>query len=198
MAHLRLCRRGAALTIARVRLSKNPSIDLGAMHPHQATIEAFYHAFAMLDPETMAVCYAEDARFTDAVFRLRGRREVAAMWHMLCRSVKTSGRQDWKLDYCVLRADDQQVLACWSVRYRFGAQGNTVHNSVQTRFVFDRDGRIVQHEDQFDFWRWSRQALGTRGWLLGWTPMLQHRVRAHARRRLDAYLAQAPGGVLAA
>ena len=32
------------------------------MHPNQQTIEMFYGAFARLDPDTMARCYADDAR----------------------------------------------------------------------------------------------------------------------------------------
>ena len=47
------------------------------MHPNQHSIENFYSAFARLDPDAMAQCYAEDASFDDEVFSLRGRREVA-------------------------------------------------------------------------------------------------------------------------
>ena len=40
------------------------------------------------------------------------------------------------------------------------------------------DGLIVDHVDRFSFWKWSRQAIGTKGLLLGWTPFL----RAQGRR----------------
>lgn len=167
------------------------------MHPNQATVEAFYHAFAALDAETMAACYAADARFQDAVFTLEGKHEVAAMWRMLCRGVRAGARQDWKLDYNVLRADGRHVGAHWVVRYHFGATGHMVHNRVDASFVFDRTGRIAQHHDVFDFWRWSRQALGTPGLLLGWSPLLRQKVRANARRKLDTFLAEQANAVAA-
>jgi hypothetical protein len=46
---------------------------------------------------------------------------------------------------------------------------------------------IAEHEDDFDFHRWSRQALGTSGLLLGWTPLLRDAVRRRARARLDEF-----------
>ena len=62
-----------------------------------------------------------------------------------------------------------------------------MHNAIDATFEF-RDGLIVRHVDRFDFWRWSRQALGPIGLLLGWTPILRRKVRRTVRRTLDAYL----------
>ena len=45
----------------------------------------------------------------------------------------------------------------------------------------DEAGKIVRHIDRFDFWRWSRMALGPAGLLLGWTPLLHKKVQAKAR-----------------
>ena len=39
-----------------------------------------------------------------------------------------------------------------------------------------------------NFWRWSRQALGPIGMLLGWSPMVRGKVRAQAARALDQYM----------
>ena len=61
------------------------------MNPTQQSIETFYSAFARLDADTMAQCYAEDASFEDEVFSLRGRREVAGMWRMLCQATRAKG-----------------------------------------------------------------------------------------------------------
>ncbi|PZQ55972.1 MAG: ketosteroid isomerase, partial [Variovorax paradoxus] len=52
------------------------------------TIRRFYDAFAALDGDTMAACYAEDAAFDDEAFSLRGRREVGSMWKMLCGATR--------------------------------------------------------------------------------------------------------------
>jgi hypothetical protein len=39
------------------------------------------------------------------------------------------------------------------------------------------------------FWQWSRQALGTPGLVLGWTPLLRRKVGSQARAGLDAFIA---------
>lgn len=49
-------------------------------------------------------------------------------------------------------------------------------------------GLIARHRDRFDFWRWSRQALGLPGWLLGWTPFRRRKVRAQAAANLKRFL----------
>jgi len=74
--------------------------------------------------------------------------------------------------------------------YRFSPTGRIVHNVIDAQFEFDRFALITRHVDRFDFWRWSRQALGTPGWLLGWTPLLRNKVRAQAAANLAAYLAR--------
>ena len=76
-------------------------------------------------------------------------------------------------------------------RYRFAQTGRQVVNDVHSRFRFV-DGLIAEQVDEFDFHRWSRQALGLNGLLLGWTPMLRRNVQRQARAGLDKYLA-APG-----
>ena len=54
------------------------------------------------------------------------------------------------------------------------------------------DGLIAEHDDEFDFYRWSRQALGTSGLLLGWTPIVRNAVRRRAREGLDEFMADPP------
>ena len=155
------------------------------------TIDAFYSAFARLDPEAMARCYTEDAQFDDEVFSLRGREEVMGMWRMLCQAVDAKGRDDWKLVHSAVEADATQGSAHWDADYRFSATGRLVHNSIDAGFVFAPDGRIRQHRDRFDFWKWSRQALGPPGALLGWTPMMRNAVRRKAKASLQRFLGRA-------
>ncbi len=149
------------------------------------TIETFYAAFERLDGDAMQSCYADDASFDDEAFSLRGRREVGAMWRMLCDGVKAKGREVWRLQW----RDVTESSAHWEATYLFSATGHTVHNVIDASFEFDRDGRIVRHVDRFDFWRWSRQALGVPGVLLGWSPMLRGKVRATAAARLAKFMA---------
>lgn len=163
------------------------------MHPNQQTLEMFYGAFARLDADTMARCYAEDAVFDDEVFALRGKREVAGMWHMLCEATRATGADVWKLAYRDVRADAANGSAHWDAHYRFSATGRLVDNSIDSRFEFNPAGLIVRQNDSFDFWRWSRQALGTPGLLLGWTPVIRGKVRQQAAANLQRFLANRGG-----
>ena len=162
------------------------------MHRNQQTLETFYGAFARLDAGTMASCYAPDAVFDDEVFSLRGRREVAGMWRMLCEATKARGADVWKLQYRDVQADASRGSAHWDAHYRFGATGRLVDNRIDAQFEFNPDGQIVRHRDRFDFWRWSRQALGAPGALLGWSPMLRGKVRRQAGANLQRFLAKEP------
>ncbi len=155
----------------------------------EKTIRALYEAFAKLDGDAMAACYAETAQFDDEVFSLQGKREVGGMWRMLCGNVRAKGRDDWKIEFGKVHAHDGHGTAHWDATYRFSATGRMVRNSIDAEMTFDAAGRILRHRDRFDFWRWSRQALGAPGLLLGWTPMLRAKVRAQAAANLQRFLA---------
>ena len=77
---------------------------------HALTIRRFYDAFAALDGDAMAACYAEDAAFDDEAFSLRGRREVGSMWKMLCGATRDKGADVWKLTYRDVQADAARGL----------------------------------------------------------------------------------------
>jgi len=142
----------------------------------------FYDGFARRDAEAMAACYADDVVFSDPVFpHLVGDR-ARGMWRMLCARAR-----DLKIEYEVRRADDAGGEVYWQAWYEFSATHRSVHNQILGRFEV-RDGRIVRHTDRFDFWRWSRQALGPTGLLLGWTPLVHRKVQSQAAAGLDAFL----------
>ena len=150
-------------------------------HPNVTLIERFYAAFARRDAPAMAACYTPDARFTDPVFDAAGA-EVGAMWSMLCARAG-----DLRIEWRDVRADDATGSAHWEPRYTFSATGRPVHNVIDSAFTFAA-GRIARHVDTFDLWRWSRMALGAKGVLLGWSPLVRDAIRAQARRGLDAWI----------
>lgn len=152
-------------------------------HENEALVRRFYEAFARRDGEAMAACYHPEIRFSDPVFPDLKGREAGAMWRMLCERGK-----DLELTFDGIEADGDRGRAHWEARYTFSVTGRKVHNVIDASFRF-RDGKIVEHIDVFDFWRWSRMALGPVGTLLGWTPLVKGKVRSQARRGLDAFLA---------
>jgi ketosteroid isomerase-like protein len=157
-------------------------------HPNAELIERFYEAFQRHDAEAMGACYADDVVFSDPAFgELRGE-EARDMWRMLVQRA-----QEFSLTYDAVDANERTGSARWVARYLFSQTGRSVVNRIQAQFVF-RDGRIAEHRDTFDLWRWSRQALGLKGVLLGWTPVVQRAIRAQARKGLDAYRAKGAKG----
>jgi ketosteroid isomerase-like protein len=150
-----------------------------------ALIERFFAAFARRDAPAMTACYAEDAHFRDPVFDVTGPR-IGAMWSMLCERAV-----DLQVDWRDVRADAATGSAHWEPRYTFSATGRPVHNRIDSAFTF-KANLIATHVDTFDLWRWSRMALGAKGALLGWSPMVRNAVRAQARRGLDAWIARHP------
>ncbi|MET3115853.1 ketosteroid isomerase-like protein [Undibacterium sp. GrIS 1.8] len=151
------------------------------MHPNAQLITQFYTAFQRLDAEAMAACYAADVIFSDPVFPSLQGAEAADMWRML-----TSKAQNFSVVFDGISADDQRGQAHWVATYTFSQTGNTVINDIHASFAL-RDGKIVQHTDQFDLWKWSRQALGLKGWLLGWTPLVKNAVQAQAAKGLAIF-----------
>jgi ketosteroid isomerase-like protein len=146
-------------------------------------IERFYDAFDKHDGDTMAASYTPGARFSDPVFQGLKADEPGAMWRML-----TSRATDLEVQLVDHDADEQSGSAHWLADYTFTQTGRRVHNDVHASFRF-AGGQISHHRDEFGFHRWARQALGPPGLLLGWTPMLQGKVRGQARAGLDQFMA---------
>ena len=159
------------------------------MTPQAQTLTRLYAAFAALDADGMARCYADAVQFDDEVFSLRGKAQTMGMWSMLCDAIQSKGRDVWKLDFSDVVADARGGRAHWEAHYRFSGTGRLVHNIIDAQFTFDDQGLIAMHRDRFDFWRWSRQALGAPGVLLGWTPILRNKVRVQARANLAKFIA---------
>lgn len=150
---------------------------------NSALITRFYEAFQRLDADAMIACYSDDIVFSDPAFgTLRGK-DAGDMWRML-----TTRAKDFSLTFDNVKADERSGAAHWVATYLFSQTGRIVINDIQARFVF-RDGKICEHHDSFDLWRWSRQALGAKGALLGWTPLVQGKVRHQALKGLRAFQA---------
>jgi len=147
--------------------------------PHlMSVVTRFYTAFAQGDWATMGSCYHNAARFSDPVFPDLDAKGVRAMWKMLL----SSGRE-LRVTFNVLEENATGGRCRWEAFYTFSKSGRPVHNIITSTFTL-KDGLIVRQQDVFDFWRWSRQALGTSGLLLGWSPVVRNKVRAFAAEGL--------------
>jgi ketosteroid isomerase-like protein len=150
-------------------------------------IERFYASLDRRDGDAMAACYAPGATFRDPVFGQLDAAQTGAMWRML-----TARAEDLTVELAECDADAERGSARWIARYTFTQTGRPVVNDVRATFRFD-DGLFAEHVDRFNFWRWSRQAIGTRGTLLGWTPQMRLAVHRQARSGLDRAMQQGDG-----
>lgn len=153
------------------------------MNPNENLIHNFYTCFKNKDFKGMQECYADNATFNDSVFKNLNAREVRGMWAMLI-----SGSKDIRIEFSHINAGENTGTAEWVAYYTFSATGNKVINRINASFVF-KDGKIAEHRDSFNFYKWARQALGLPGLLLGWTPLIKNKIQKKAANNLQAYLA---------
>lgn len=153
------------------------------MHPNAQLITDFYTGFSKRDAAPMRALYAADAHFSDEAFpNLRGA-EPGEMWTMLCENAT-----GLRIEFRDVQADDTQGSAHWEAWYKFGGKRD-VHNIIDAKFTF-ANGKVTRHIDTFDFYRWSKQALGPAGLLLGWTPFLKSAVQKQAGASLAKWRAK--------
>jgi len=152
------------------------------MNENERLIHRFYEAFAKLDYHTMQECYHDEAVFFDPVFQDLNAYEVRNMWEMLCRQAK-----NFSLTFTDVYADEEYGGCRWTATYTFSRRGRRIVNKIRAHFRF-RDQKIIEHTDDFDLWKWSRQALGVTGWVLGWSELVQRKIRNTAQDNLLAFL----------
>jgi hypothetical protein len=152
------------------------------MHENEKLIQRLYSALQELDYETMMSCYHPEATFKDPVFDLSSKNEIAGMWTMLCKRAK-----EFELHFDQVWADEETGKARLKAKYLFSQTNRMVHNKINARFRF-KEGLIIEHIDSFNFWRWSRQALGVPGFLLGWSSFLQKKVQKQAYKNMKVVM----------
>jgi ketosteroid isomerase-like protein len=146
-------------------------------------ISQFYSSFARGNADGMNACYHENVEFEDPAFGILNGDQVRNMWRMLIEKSKGN----IKITTEDIKADEMKGSAVWVATYYFGNHKRKVVNRIQATFEFS-EGKIIRHKDQFDFWKWSRQALGWKGFLLGWTPVFKAKVRSESRKKLLNYI----------
>ena len=143
-------------------------------------IETFYVAFKNLDSNTMVSCYHKDIVFEDPAFGILNGEHAKNMWRMLCESQK---EKDFVITYSDIEADDSSGSAHWQAFYTFSKTGRKVHNKIKAKFEF-KDGKIIKHTDDFNLHKWSKQALGFKGWLLGNTKFFKRKLNSQTNNLL--------------
>jgi ketosteroid isomerase-like protein len=146
-------------------------------------INKFYSAFQQRDHAGMNACYSSDIVFFDPVFGLLEGDQVRYMWEMLCTSAK-----DLEITYGNIVHLDEEYSTCdWVANYTFSRTGRKVVNKIKAHMRFS-GGQIVEHSDAFSLHKWSAQAMGFSGWLLGWNSIYQGKIKNAAKRNLLEFM----------
>jgi ketosteroid isomerase-like protein len=146
-------------------------------------IEKFYTAFANLDAETMASCYHDDVFFEDPAFGVLKGEHAKNMWRMLCESQKG---KNFIVEFSDINENELNGSAHWEAHYNFSKTGRKVHNKIDAQFKF-KDGKIIEHIDRFNLHKWASQALGFKGYALGWAGFFKTKLQGQTNQLLSKY-----------
>lgn len=153
-------------------------------------IERFYAAFNRRDHVTMAASYSPTARFGDPVFPDLAGARIGRMWRMLCERAV-----DLRVECGPVVFAGDVARTEWQAWYTYSATGRRVHNRITATFELE-GGLIQRHRDEFDLYRWARQALGIKGLALGWLPPVQRAIRTQAAHALQTFEARTGSSIL--
>ncbi len=146
-------------------------------------IEQFYRAFNNLDADKMVSRYHKDVIFEDPAFGVLKGERATNMWKMLCASQKG---KEFKVHVTHIESSAEVTTATWEAFYVFSKTGRKIHNIVHAEFRF-KEGKIISHKDTFDLYKWSKQALGSKGLILGWTPFFKNKLQIQTNRLLSNF-----------
>ena len=145
-------------------------------------VQKFYSAFERKDAEAMAALYAPEATFSDPAFANLNAKDAGDMWRMLL----SKADENFKIVVSNVKGDGDNGSAHWEATYKFGPKRRDVVNKIDASMVI-QNGKIVKHVDSFDFYTWSKQALGMPAYLFGWMGWFQTKVRAGALENLKKW-----------
>jgi len=153
------------------------------MTEHEQLITQFYTAFSKKDAAGMNACYSDDVVFYDPAFELLQGKQVNAMWEMLCQNAR-----DFSLSFHNVKDLGDGYYNCdWTAHYTFSKTGRKVVNNVKSHMKIETN-KIIEHSDAFSLHKWSTQAMGFLGWLLGWNSFFQRKIKNTAKRNLLKFI----------
>ncbi len=146
-------------------------------------INQFYNAFAQGNAKAMNKHYAEKVCFKDPAFGSLKNERVKFMWLMLL----SQKRDDTSITYEIIEVSENTAIVKWVAKYQFGPKERKVINHVTSELCLENQ-KIVEHYDDFNLWRWTRQALGIPGLLFGWSSFMRQKIQKQLNKRLDRFI----------
>ena len=148
---------------------------------NQELIRCFYTAFANRDVETMLSYYHENVVYEDVGFGIQKEENAKAVWLYLMENSDKNA----VITFSNIQADNLSGSVKWNANYKFN--NRKIENHISATFHF-RNGKIIYHKDDYSLWKWSQQAFGIVGYLIGWSLLFQWLIRWQMRRFLKNFI----------
>ena len=145
-------------------------------------LNQFYSSFQKGNYMGMNACYADNIRFEDPAFGVLEGDRARSIWNMLLLKGQST------ITYDIVESTLTSGKVNWTASYKYGPHKRPVINHVNATFEIS-NGLIISHQDKFDLWQWSRQALGMSGLFLGWSNFMKDKIQQKTNRMLDAFMA---------
>lgn len=145
-------------------------------------ITKFYKSFSNGDIDSMLECYHEEVIFHDPAFGILKGDHAKNMWRMLLAKRDEST----KIACTDITITEKGGKATWTASYKYGPKRRSVINNVTAQMEIV-EGKIIRHTDTFDMWKWTQQALGFSGYLLGWSPFMKNKIQHKLGSMLREY-----------
>lgn len=143
-------------------------------------IDRFYTALASRDIDTMLSCYHENVIYNDVGFGIQKGENAGTVWRFLIEN----GDKNAIINVSDIQISETKGQAIWTAKYTFGQR--KIKNKITANFQF-KNGKIIYHKDDYDLWKWSQQAFGLVGYLIGWSPLFRWLIRWQMQRLLSNY-----------
>ena len=138
----------------------------------------FYDAFSAANIDVLKQLYDKKLRYNDNIFVNLDYNETISMWSSLL-----VGNKNMSIKYEIKKYSEKYVEVEWIADYLFTSTNRNVKNIILAKMEIDQ-GKIINHTDNFDFYKWSQMAFGITGVLIGWTSFFKNKVRTEAYNKL--------------
>ena len=138
----------------------------------------FYDAFSAANIDVLKQLYDKKLIFNDNIFVNLDYNETISMWSSLL-----VGNKNMSIKYEIKKYSEKYVEVEWIADYLFTSTNRNIKNIILAKMEIDQ-GKIINHTDNFDFYKWSQMAFGITGVLIGWTSFFKNKVRTEAYNKL--------------
>ena len=151
------------------------------MKDYNSVLNEFFIAFTNHDVETMLSYYHKDIIYDDIGFGKQKGENAKAVWYFLLGKVDKNA----VITFSNIQITKNKGQVNWTTKYTFGKR--KIINQVTATFHF-KDGKIIYHKDDYSLWKWSQQAFGIVGYLIGWSWLFSWFIRWQMQQLLRNFI----------